>query len=290
MRGGRKSCRIRAMTRLAACSWSLRTESPDALADALGRCGIDAVQLALVPCAEDPARWGNAIARLRARGIAVVSGMLATAGEDYSTLQSIERTGGVRPTEAWARNQELARATAAIAGDAGVPLVTFHAGFLPHDRADAERAVLLDRLRTVADIFAARGVRVAFETGQERAETLVEALGDLGHPNVGVNFDPANMILYGMGDPVAAIRTLAAHVVQVHVKDAVPTAVPGTWGQEVVAGTGAVDWEAFFAAVRALPRAVDLVIEREAGPTREADIQAAAALIRKSVPGNGARV
>jgi sugar phosphate isomerase/epimerase len=69
-------------------------------------------------------------------------------------------------------------------------------------------------------------------------------------------------------------------VVQVHVKDAVPTAVPGTWGREAVAGSGAVDWPAFLAAVRALPRAVDLVIEREAGPTREADIRAAAALVR----------
>ena len=281
MRSDRKSCRIRAMKRLAACSWSLRTESPDALADALVRCGLDAVQLALVPCVEEAAAWGSAIERLRARGIETVSGMLATVGEDYSTLESIERTGGVRRSETWARNHELARATAAIAGDAGVPLVTFHAGFIPHDRANPERAVLLDRLRAIADIYAARGVRVAFETGQERAETLVEALADLAHPNVGVNFDPANMILYGMGDPVAAIRTLAPHVVQVHVKDAVPTAVAGTWGQEVVAGTGAVDWTAFFAAVRALPRPVDLVIEREAGPTREADIRAAVALVRE---------
>lgn len=278
------------MSRIAACSWSLRTESPDALADALARCGLSAVQLALVPSVTEPAVWGRAIERLRARGISVVSGMLATVGEDYSTLQAIERTGGIRPTETWERNQELARAVAAIAGDAGVPLVTFHAGFLPHDRAHPERRVLVDRLRTVADVFAARGVRVAFETGQEQADTLVEALADIAHPNVGVNFDPANMILYGMGDPVAAIRTLAPHVVQVHVKDAVPTAVPGTWGREVVAGTGAVDWPAFLAAVRNLPRAVDLVIEREAGPTREADIQAAVALIRKSIPGNGARV
>ena len=267
------------MSRIAACSWSLRTESPDALADALQRCGLSAVQLALVPSVSEPATWGDAIGRLRARGIDVVSGMLATVGEDYSTLQSIERTGGIRPAETWARNSELANAVAAIAGDAGVPLVTFHAGFLPHDTSHPERRVLVDRLRAIADIFAARGVRVAFETGQERADTLVEALADIAHPNVGVNFDPANMILYGMGDPVAAIRTLAAHVVQVHVKDAVPTAVPGTWGREVVAGTGAVDWPAFLAAVRALPRPVDLVIEREAGPTREADIQAAVALL-----------
>jgi sugar phosphate isomerase/epimerase len=268
------------MPRLAACSWSLRTASPDALADALERCGLRAVQLALVPCVEDPAAWGRAIDRLRERGIATVSGMLATVGEDYTTLESIERTGGVRPAEHWARNQELARAVAGVAADHGVPLVTFHAGFLPHDRAHPERAALVGRLRTMADIFAARGVRVAFETGQERAETLLEALAEIDHPGVGVNFDPANMILYGMGDPVASIRALAPHVVQVHVKDAVPTAVPGTWGREAVAGSGAVDWPAFLAAVRALPREVDLVIEREAGPTREADIRAAAALVR----------
>jgi sugar phosphate isomerase/epimerase len=92
------------------------------------------------------------------------------------------------------------------------------------------------------------------------------------------------MILYGMGDPVASLRALSAHVVQVHVKDAVPTAVPGTWGREVVAGAGAVDWPAFLAEVARLPRAVDLVIEREAGPTREADIAAAAALVRRLAP------
>ena len=273
------------MQHLAVCSWSLRTDSPDALADALHRCGIGAVQLALVPCVEQPVTWGNAVAQLRARGITVVSGMLATVGEDYSTLQSIELTGGVRLATTWARNQELARTTAALAGDHGVPLVTLHAGFLPHDRSNVERAAMIDRLRVIADIYAARGVRVAFETGQEDAHTLLAALADIAHPNVGVNFDPANMILYGMGDPVAALRALAPHVWQIHVKDAVPTSVPGTWGREVVAGSGAVDWPAFFAAVAALPRTVDLVMERVAGPTREADIMVAASLVRAAHAG-----
>ena len=268
------------MQHLAVCSWSLRTDSPDALADAVIRCGINAVQLALVPCIEKPTEWGNAIAHLRSRGIAVVSGMLATVGEDYSSLQSIERTGGVRPTTTWARNQELAAATAELASSNGVTLVTLHAGFLPHDHANPERAVMIDRLRVMADIYAAHKVRVAFETGQEDAVTLCSALADIAHPNVGVNFDPANMILYGMGNPVESLRALAPHVWQIHIKDAVATAVPGTWGREVVAGTGAVDWPAFFEAVATLPRAVDLVIEREAGPTREADIMVAASLVR----------
>ena len=273
------------MTRLAACSWSLRTASPDELADALDRCGLRAVQLALVPCVEDVAAWGGAVERLRARGIEVVSGMLATVGEDYSTLKTIARTGGVRPDATWPATRALAERVAAFAGAHGVVLVTFHAGFIPHERGSTERRAMVARLREVANLFAARGVRVAFETGQEAADTLLGALEEIAHPNVGVNFDPANMILYGMGDPVAALRALAAHVRQVHVKDAVPTDVPGTWGREVVAGTGAVDWKAFLAEVRRLPRAVDLVIEREAGPTREADIRAAAALVREIDPG-----
>jgi sugar phosphate isomerase/epimerase len=273
------------MSRLAACSWSLRTASPDELADALERCGLRAVQLALVPCVEDAAAWGGAIERLRARGIETVSGMLATVGEDYSTLKTIARTGGVRPDATWPATRALAERVAAFAGAHGVGLVTFHAGFIPHERGSTERRAMVARLREVANLFAARGVRVAFETGQEAADTLLGALEEIAHPNVGVNFDPANMILYGMGDPVAALRALAAHVRQVHVKDAVPTDVPGTWGREVVAGTGAVDWKAFLAEVRRLPRAVDLVIEREAGPTREADIRAAAALVREIDPG-----
>ena len=278
------------MPRLAACSWSLRTASPDELADALDRCGLRAVQLALVPCVEDAAAWGRAIDRLRERGIAVVSGMLATVGEDYSTLQSIERTGGVRPAEHWARNQELARAVAVVAADHGVPLVTFHAGFLPHDRAHPERAALVGRLRAMADIFAARGVRVAFETGQERAETLLEALAEIAHPNVGVNFDPANMILYGMGDPVAAVHALAPRIAQVHIKDALPTKVAGTWGSEVRAGTGAVDWPAFIAALGAVPATVRLAVEREAGDDRVGDIRAALELLRTLAPQAGAAI
>jgi sugar phosphate isomerase/epimerase len=272
-------CEITRMTRIAACSWSLKTASPDELADALARCGLDAVQLALVPCVEEPQAWGDAVERLRARGVQVVSGMLATVGEDYSTLESIALTGGVRPDATWPATRALAERVAAHAGAHGVGLVTFHAGFIPHERASAERRVMVARLREVADLFAARGVRVAFETGQEAADTLLGALDEIAHPNVGVNFDPANMILYGMGDPVAALRALAPYVSQVHVKDAVPTEVPGTWGREVVAGTGAVDWKPFLSEVRRLPRVVDLVIEREAGPTREADIRAAAKLI-----------
>jgi L-ribulose-5-phosphate 3-epimerase len=90
-----------------------------------------------------------------------------------------------------------------------------------------------------------------------------------------VNFDPANMILYGKGDPIDAMRTLGPWIRQVHLKDAKATSVPGTWGEEVPAGCGEVDWAAFFATLDGLGFAGDICIEREAGSQRVADIRTA---------------
>ncbi len=97
----------------------------------------------------------------------------------------------------------------------------------------------------------------------------------LNRSNAGVNFDPANMILYDKGDPVAALRTLAPWIRQVHLKDATRTRTPGTWGEEVVVGTGEVDWPAFFRALRDIDFRGHLCFEREAGAQRVADIDAA---------------
>ena len=162
-------------------------------------------------------------------------------------------------------------------------LVTFHAGFLPDDRNDPVRMTMIDRLRKLSDAFAARGVQVAFETGQETAGTLVDVLDDLDRPAVGLNFDPANMILYGMGEPVTAIERLSPWVRQIHVKDALPASAPGAWGTETRAGDGAVNWSKFFAAVEALCPRVSLVIEREAREERLDDIRAARDLILRFI-------
>jgi sugar phosphate isomerase/epimerase len=264
--------------RYGVCSWSLRPASVDELLDRVRACGLAAVQLALVPVVEDPVRWGDAIDRLRDRGIAILSGMLATVGEDYSSIDSIARTGGVRPDATWPATLARAEAVARIAGRHGLGLVTFHAGFLPHDRGDPERRRMIDRLAAVADVFAEHGVRVAFETGQEPAETLVEILHELADQRCGVNFDPANMILYGSGDPIAALERLAPWVAQVHLKDALPSGVPGVWGREVALGAGAVDWPRFFAALSRCPQRPDLIVEREAGEERVEDVRRAMAL------------
>jgi sugar phosphate isomerase/epimerase len=241
------------------------------------------VQLALDPIREGAWTLDATRRALSAGGISILSGMMTTVGEDYTTLETIARTGGVRPDEHWEANLAAARENARIADEFGVRLVTLHAGFMPHGRKDPERAKLMGRLAALRDVFAGRAVFLGLETGQESAATLDELLSEPEMVGIGVNFDPANMILYGMGEPIAALERLGPRVRQVHLKDATPTTVPGTWGAEVVAGTGGVDWSRFLGLVRRLGggRGVNVLIEREAGESREADIRAAAELARR---------
>jgi sugar phosphate isomerase/epimerase len=161
----------------------------------------------------------------------------------------------------------------------GLERVSFHAGFLPRELDHPERAVLIERLREVTGLFEEQGVQALLETGQESAETLLGVLEEIDRPSLGVNFDPANMILYDKGEPTAALRLLAPWIRQIHVKDARRTSVPGTWGEEVTAGTGEVDWKRFFAILREEGLPCDLVIEREAGADRLGDIRRARDLI-----------
>lgn len=209
--------------------------------------------------------------------------MLATIGEDYTTLDSIKRTGGLRPDACWDDNLRLAERCAGVAAHLGLGLVTLHAGFIPEDD-ERLHEIMINRLCRVAEVFNKHGITLGLETGQETAETLRGLLSTIApRVRVGVNFDPANMILYGMGDPTEAMRELGEHIVQVHMKDAIATDIPGTWGTEVPVGEGQVDWDAFFEIVHALPEQIDVVIEREAGEQRVEDIRQAALLARKQI-------
>lgn len=263
--------------RIGVCSWSLGPASPAQLVERARAVGVRAVQLALDPIRTGAWELTATRGRLADAGIAVPSGMMAMAGEDYSTLASIRATGGVVPDATWQANLDAARANAGIAHELGITLVSFHAGFVPHDRADPARAELIARLGTLAEVYADAGVAVALETGQEAASTLVGVLDEL--PGIGVNLDPANMILYGMGDPVAAMDTLAGRVVQLHAKDAVAAHQPGRWGAEVPVGTGAVDWAGLVAAAGRGAPGSWWMIEREAGDDRIADARRARAVL-----------
>ena len=278
--------------RLGVCSWSLQPDSAADLVERLGAVGVGRVQLHLDPLRDDWAEgsggpWGKAATTALAEaGITIASGMMTMAGEDYTTLESIKATGGVVPDGTWDENLAAAKKNAVIADRLGLGLVTFHGGFIPHDEADPARRVIIDRLATLRDVFDARGVAIALETGQQTGETLLGVLDDL--PGVGVNFDPANMILYGMGDPIAALERLGPRVAQLHIKDAAPASAAGAWGVEVPVGEGAVDWARFFAVAARVCPGVGMMLEREAGDTRIEDLRRGASVVRERAAGERA--
>lgn len=269
--------------RLAVCSWSLQPVDPKDLVSKIEATGISRIQLALDPLRESPQPWDSLPALLAHKAIHIVSGMFGCVGEDYSSLESIRRTGGIAPDATWEQNWRNIQSTAVLAQSLGLKLITFHAGFLPHDPADKEFAKMIQRLGQLADVFERADLLVGLETGQETASSLAAVLTQLNRRNVCVNFDPANMILYDKGDPVEAVQVLGKWIRQVHLKDATRTKVPGQWGAEVPVGTGEVPWSAFFAALERLDFTGSLVIEREAGTQRVQDIRHAKNVVERTL-------
>lgn len=150
-------------------------------------------------------------------------------------------------------------------------MISTHLGFVPGSSEEGY-SVMVQRVREVADLFADR--HLLMETGQERAGELLQFMTDVGRANIGVNFDPANMILYGAGDPFEAIRILASHIRHVHIKDAIGSERPGVeWGQEVRFGTGQADAQRLVEALSAVGYRNVLAIEREAGDNRTEDVR-----------------
>ncbi len=261
---------------IAVCSWSLQPKNPSELISRANSCGISSIQLALNPLVADDA-WSDTEAELAEAGISILSGMLEATGEDYTSLDTIAETGGVRPDGTWPQTWSNAQAVAQKAQSMNIDLVTFHAGFFPEDSGD-ERTKMMERITQILSYFDACGVKLAFETGQENARNLISVLEELNHPTLGVNFDPANMILYGQGDPIEAVQLLSPWIRQVHIKDAKQAEVAGLWGTEVPAGTGDFCWKTF---LNHVPDGINLVIEREGGDQRIEDVKQGLDMLRE---------
>ena len=261
---------------VAVCSWSLRPAGTAELVEKVKELGLSHVQLALGELAMlDDKRKYQELGHLRAAGIKFTGGMLSFPGEDYSSIASIRRTGGFVPDVEWPLRQKLAAQVAKLAAELGMKHVMTHVGFVP-PAGDPNYAPIVARVRAVAGEFAKNGLALLMETGQEPAQELLAFLRELNAANVHVNFDPANMILYGAGDPIKAVRLLGKHIRHVHVKDATASDRPGIeWGSEVPFGTGQVNPSAFLGALKEIGYAGPFAIEREAGETRAEDVRKA---------------
>ena len=118
---------------------------------------------------------------------------------------STRTVGLVPPATRAARTKEM-KEIADFARLLGVDVVALHLGFVPHDTADPLYREVLAVTRDLCDHCRGQRQALHLETGQEPADTLLQFIGDVERDNLFVNFDPANMILYGSGEPIAALR------------------------------------------------------------------------------------
>jgi len=254
------------------CSWSLQRDIAG-VAEAMNRIGIEHLHLAVRPALQDTGK--DFLTTVQQQSWIISSTMIDFPQEDYSTLNSIKATGGIVPDEYWQQNHNLFVGAAETSVKLGVKYLSMHAGFI--DDSDAAYAKkFYDRIKCLADVAAERNIILLLETGQETAQDLRHFLEKLNHPAVGVNFDPANMILYEKGNPIEAVKVLSPWVKHIHIKDAIRTKQPGTWGTEVLWGDGEVRPERFLNALKEIGFEGVLAIEREAGVNRLTDIRLAA--------------
>ncbi len=224
--------------------------------------------------------WRNA---LRIAGFRVFTVFAAFTGESYADIPTVQRTVGFVPPATRAERESRMCAASDFAAEIGAPGIATHIGFVPESTEDPDYSPVLEMVRRVSDHAAGHNQTFALETGQEPAHVLMAFLSDVNRPNLGINFDPANMILYGTGDPIEALGILGPRVLSVHCKDGdwPDQAIPGALGVERPLGAGSVDIARFLAKLKEIGYKGPLAIEREASdPVRRMnDIRAASELL-----------
>lgn len=210
----------------------------------------------------------------------VVTVFAAYNGESYADIPTVERTVGFIPEVSRGEREQWTYKISDFAAALGVPSIACHIGFVPEDKGHPDYVAVRDLTRRICDHAARHGQTFALETGQEPAHVLLEFLQDVDRPNLGINFDPANMILYGTGDPIEALGVLGKHVLSVHVKDGdwPPQDRPGALGQERPLGKGSVGIERFVQKLDEVGFLGALNIEREAENQEERMIDLAMAV------------
>jgi sugar phosphate isomerase/epimerase len=207
-------------------------------------------------------------------------------GESYADISATAKTVGLVPDATRAERTREMKEISDFAKLLGCHTVALHIGFVPEDRESDNYKNLLETTRDLLDHVKANGQQLNLETGQETADHLLEFIKDVGRDNLFINFDPANMILYGTGDPIEALKKVGHLVRSVHCKDATwaaPEERGKSWGSEVPLGEGDVGMETYLRTLKDLGYTGPLTIEREIAHDRErqkADIGHAVNLLR----------
>jgi len=214
-------------------------EDPAEALPAVKAVGLDLIQISRLPerfyTAEGAQEFGR---MMKAAGVRAASVVVVFDGESYRDLDAVETTVGFRPAQLLDARLAYARKCVDFAAALGLKIVTFHMGVLPKDPADPTYKRMLEAVTTIARYAAERGTSISLETGQETGDELARFLDAITVARVGVNFDIANFVLYGMDNPPDALRRLMDRVTSIHVKDGLPPEAPRKLGREVRLGEG----------------------------------------------------
>lgn len=208
------------------------------------------------------AQWNHALDLER---FTLVTVFAAYNGEEYADIPTVVRTVGWIPPALRAERLKRTFELSDFAKALGAPSIALHVGCLPENQSHPDFIAVREMTRLVCDYAARNGQTLALETGQEPAHELLEFFKAVDRPNLRINFDPANMILYGSGDPIEALSLLAPHVVSVHAKDGdwPPQGVAGALGTEQPLGKGAVGMARFVAKLKEIGYKNPINVERE---------------------------
>jgi len=217
-------------------------------------------------------------------GIELTSVVTGGPGDEVYDFYAGPRTIGLVPPEARAARIARLKNASEFAKQCGIPAVQTHCGFIPENPNDPVYRELIAAAKEVAAYCQHNSQNFRYETGQETPITLIRAIHDVGLENQGVNFDLANLILYGKANPVDAIELLAPFIQGIHAKDGLWPTNPRELGQEVPIGKGKVDFPRIISRLKELNYRGALTIEREvSGPKQLEDVRSEKAYLEKLV-------
>ncbi len=210
---------------------------------------------------------------LKEEDFTVTTVFAAYEGESYADIPNVQKTVGFIPSATRVSREERTRRVIDFAASLGVPGFACHVGFVPDDRSDPDYVAVREIVRRICDYTSEYRMTFALETGQEKAQVMKAFIADVGRENLRINFDPANLILYGTGDPLEALDVLAPWVISVHVKDGTwpEPDKPGSLGAEMPLGEGSVKIDRFVAKLKEIGYKGPLTIEREVSLEQDMD-------------------
>ena len=184
-------------------------------------------------------------------------------GPDIYTFTEGPATIGLVPRENRAARVERLKKGIDFCKAAGIPAIQTHFGFIPEYPKDPSYKEFIDTMKPLAMYAQQKGIDIYCETGQETPITLLRAIKDIGTGNVFVNYDTANLILYGKANPVDGLKVMGKYVRSLHAKDGKYPVDPYKLGEEVPIPTGDVDFPAVISSLKKLNFRGPIIIEYE---------------------------